>query len=514
MTENKDRFKIRYDNRGAKVIFDGSPLCFLNKSRNEHFNLTNKSAKFYKALKQLGQESAFSIELATELKKQMDEVFTEITKSKKPKEKEVVEPNKEIDTWDKLKDVINRNMYKRDEEFKFLIACVISLWFRQNDFIFILPVGERGTGKSTMLKAFDGSGLTHSEDTFSLNAFAPGLASVGEQRFSLLDECIDKTLIIHDMSASLSLPKEAKLKVLGEITNSYDEDGLSKFSPGAGSRKYGGAYNFIGGITYRFLRNNWSVISNTGRFLYYKLREVEFRKIIDSKLIPNKTELNAAVKGFLYNLNEQYKELTKDHKWNKIIVSQNSIEYMKDFFDVYKKYLQVVWKQDEKELQYDPLYKLENPVRRYNQALMLLKAIAFLKGRDKVLMDDFRDIRQIFWGIDNKGERKKKLKLIDEEDLPDFRNKSWNRYSLFEVASKKELERLWGLDRPDQKEPEPFDKQAIEMHESMLPERVDPTPNEEEEPPIEEPEYFPLPEEISELEKAHDRQMRRQGGDL
>ena len=513
MTENKNPFRIIYEGSGAKILFNGSPLCFLIKSKNDHMKLTSKLGKFYKGLKEIGQESVFNPDLANRLKKEIDEVFTRITKAKQPKEEEIVEPDKSIDSWKKLAEVINKNMLKREEDFKFLIACVISLWFRQNDFIFVLIVGERGTGKSTMLKAFDKSDLTHSEDTFTLNAFAPGTASIGEITYSLLDECINKSLIIHDMSASLSLPNEPKLKFLGEITNSYDEDGLSKFSPGAGSRRYGGAYNFIGGITYRFLRNNWKVLSNTGRFLYYKIRDIGFREIIDSKLIPNKTELNSAVKGFLYNLEEEYKELVKNKKWNRIRIHENSEKYMKDFFEVYERYIQV---QNVKEdgkwvLEYDPFFKLEKPVRRYHQAVMLLKAIAFLEGKNKVTMDDFRDIRQIFWGIDNKGERKAKLKLINEKDLPDFKGK-WNKFSLFDAESKKEYEARLGLNKPDEPELETkWINEVTETHADML---EPSTPDNPEEYPEQEFDDYPQVEEKSRMEIEHERYLKRTGGDL
>lgn len=442
-TENiKEQFELVYESKGVKILFNKTPLCFLTKSKNDHLKITSKQSKFYKALKELGKEKLFTIELANTLKNEIDKVFSEIEKGLQPKTREEVKPNTEIKEWIDLAEIINQNLYNREEEFKFIMSCVVSLWFRENDFIFILVVARRGEGKSTILKSFDGSELVYSVDSFSANALAPGTANIGEDRHSLLDESENRNLIVHDMSASLSLPREVKLKVLGEITNSYDEDGLSKFSPGAGNRRYGGVYNFIGGITHRFLQNNWKDISNTGRFLYYKMKELDFEKIIRSELVPNKTELNAAVKGFLQNLNEEYKNLTKDGKKIEFKIYDLGIDMMIDFFKVYEKYLQVVWDKDKKELKYDPLYHVENPTRRYRQALMLLKAMAFLEGKTKINFGDFDRIKQIFWGIDNKGERKKKLELIEEfSDLPSFKGKKWSLFSLYDVETKQEYKK-------------------------------------------------------------------------
>jgi len=437
----RKQFKLQYESKGVKILYNDSPFCFLKKSENDHVKMTSKRSKFYLGLKQLGKEDLFSIELANGLKKEIEKVFNEIEKQKQPKKREKVEPNLLIESWDDLAEVINQNLHDREEEFKFIMACVVSLWFRENDFIFVLTVARRGEGKSTILKSFDGSELVYSVDSFSANALAPGTANIGEKRESLLDESENRNLIVHDMSASLSLPREVKLKVLGEITNSYDEDGLSKFSPGAGNRRYGGIYNFIGGITYRFLQNNWKDISNTGRFLYYKMRELNFEDIIRSGLVPNKKELNAAVKGYLINLHEYYKELTKDGKKIEFKVYDVGKEMMIDFFKVYERYLQVVWDKDKKDYRYDPLYHVENPNRRYRQALMLLKAMAFLEGKTKINFNDFDRIKQIFWGIDNKGERKKKLKLIDDFDLPNFRNKKWSLFSLYDVETSEEYQK-------------------------------------------------------------------------
>lgn len=495
--ENFERFGYTFEPKGCYIILDGKTLCFLTKKDNEHLKLTSKRAKFYNSLNEIGEKDLFSIEIAIELKDIIDKEWAKerskkhIKDTKEETKEDIVEPNEEIDSWERLAEVINRNMYDREEEFKFVMACVISLWFHENDFIFLLVVARRGEGKSTILKSFDGSCRIHSVDTFSANALAPGLASIGDERYNLLEKCKNKTLIIHDMSASLSLPDQVKVKVLGEFTNSYDEDGLSKFSPGAGDRRYGGAYNLIGGITHGFLQSNWKDISNTGRFLYYNMRELDFEKIVRSELVPNSKELNAAVKGYLWNLDKKYKELTKDGKKIKFNIYSLGIDMMIDFFKVYEKYLQVVSIKNEKgkyEFQYNPLYHVENPNRRYRQALMLMRAMAFLEGKTKINFNNFEGIKQIFLGIDNKTKRKQKLELINKEDLPNFQNKKWDRYTLFNVKSKKDLERITELsDIHDEFEPPELPEYEFEIE--FEPERpeLEPTqPDYPDEPPEEE----------------------------
>jgi len=454
--ENFDRFNWEFDPKGCYITLDESTLCFLSKKENEHLKLTSKRAKLYNSLKEIGKEDLFSIEIATELKDIIDKEWAKERSKKRIKEvteekEDITKISKDIDSWEKLADIINKNFYDREKEFKFVMTCVISLWFHENDFIFLLVVARRGEGKSTILKPCKGSDLTHSVDTFSANALAPGLASIGDERYSLLEKCKNKTLIIHDMSASLSLAEQVKQKVLGEFTNSYDEDGLCKSSPGAGSVRYGGAYNLIGGITPRFLQSNWKAISDTGRFLYYKMRELDFEKIVRSKLIPNKKELNSAVKGYVWNLEKKYKELTKDGKKIEFEIFPLGIDMMIDFFKVYEKYLQVVYITDKKKFKHSPDYPVENPNRRYRQALMLMKAMAFLEGKTKINFNNFEDIREIFLGIDNKIVRKKKLKVIDPFYLPNFQNKKWDRYSLFNVESERESERVTeNPDNPDE----------------------------------------------------------------
>lgn len=439
-----ERFKFKYETKGCRISLDDMPLVFITRRLEEHLKIGNKNGKFYKRLKEVGKEELFYPELTNNIIKSIEVNFVKIRKQKEIQTEKLIEADTSIKTWNDLKKVLNKNLYKREEEYKFVMACIISQWFTENDYIFILLIARRGEGKSTLLNPFDGSDLILSIDQCTTNAFAPGTAEVGEVKASLLEQAKGKTLIIHDFTALLSLAKDQRIKIFGDITNSYGKEGLKKFSPGAGNKRYGGGYNLIGGITYDIFKPNKKLLTQTGRFLYYRLPELDFMKLAKSNKVPNSSELQKAVQGYLFNLKIRF-----DKDKPKIVISDDVKRKMWKFFRIYEHYLKVYKYKYTPKDSFDTKYKLrynkdvhiENPNRRYRQALMLLKAVAFIEGKTEVSEKDFDTIKVLFQGIDDPKTIHKKLELIPNNILGGIGNK-------FEIFESKE-------DIPNDEEGEP-----------------------------------------------------------
>ncbi len=449
-----ERFKFNYETKGCRIYLDDIPLVFITQRLEEHLKIGSKNGKFYKRLKEVGKEDLFYPQLTNDIIKSLEHNFAKVREKKEAQTEKVIEANTSIKTWEDLAEVINRNLYNREEEFKFTMACITSLKFVENDFINTLFIAPRGAGKSSLLNPFDGSPLVLSIDQCTTNAFAPGTAEVGEIKSSLLEDCKGKTLIIHDMTALLSLSKDQRIKIFGEITNSYGKQGLKKYSPGAGNRRYGGGYNLIGGITYDVFKPNKRLLSQTGRFLYYKLPELNFLQLAMSDKVPNSEELQKAVQGYLFNLEIRFKK-----EKPKITFSREIKTEMWKFFDIYKHYLKVYnYKYTPKD-SFDTKYKLkyhgdvqiEEPNRRYRQAIMLLKAIVFIEGRTEVSLKDFNNIKVLFQGIDDPKIIHKKLKLIPNSVF----HSTLDKFKVFESEKFKE-------DKPEDEEDKSTDQESEE----------------------------------------------------
>lgn len=346
-------------------------------------------------------------------------------KKKEDKKKETIDNIKKIPilgdlnirTWEQMSKIVEDNLYQRKDEFLMVLSNIVSLWFAKKDFFWLLIIGVRGCGKSELLRCFDNSEFTYTTDVFSLNALAPGWAKNddGSNVYSLLDEMKDRTFINPDLTAALGQRKDVKIKGFKELSNAYDPRGLIKFSPGAGNRRYGGNFNFIGAITKKVYYINVELLEDMGRFLKLELKKIPFRLKIQHE--PNTDVINHTVIGFLRNLKKKF-----DREKPVITIGKETDNYLMDIMDVYEEYIRVFPKKNQYghftgDYEYMDQYDIEEPSRRYKQIKMACEAKVFIENRKEITREDIDFFKPLLWGLDNQSVRLAKMTLFPKAKL-------------------------------------------------------------------------------------------------
>lgn len=336
------------------------------------------------------------------LKEEMDKCIEEV---KDDEIEEEFKYDESIDSWDKLKEIIRTNVVKREHTFKIVLATIASQWYADQGAVFLNLIAPRSKGKSSVLKCFPTNEFTMELLDCTLQAFAPGTADEEQTAHSILDECEDKTLIIHDASALLS-GKDTKVdKVFEMFKASWGAGAHRKFSPGAGNRSYGGNYNMIMGITPRIYRKNIENFNTSGRFLYHKLPPInESEIILSGRTHPNFDRVKEACMGFLHNLHEKVKPIE---------INQSFRESANNFLQIYRKY-QLIWRNSDGELVYHSDWEPEGILRRYNQMEMLAKGKALVEGKESIDSGDFEELKSLVMGADSLKEVHSKIKVLED----------------------------------------------------------------------------------------------------
>lgn len=107
-----ERFEFKYETKGCRIFLDNDPFIFINRRADNHLKVRSKRGNFYNALKEVGKEELFYSELITDIIKSLEINFVENREQKEVQKEEPIEVDITIDTWDKLKKVINKNLFQ------------------------------------------------------------------------------------------------------------------------------------------------------------------------------------------------------------------------------------------------------------------------------------------------------------------------------------------------------------------------------------------------------------------
>lgn len=439
-----ERFNFYFEHKKnrTKILLDDLPLCEIDKDSTH--KLLTKSGGLFKALNTLRELNLFYPNL---LKKIQSYIIEESDKykSKEREEKEdsnereekINVPNLEIKTWEDMKEILNKNLLDATKSFLIKLGSIVGLWYLDfddsiNDFCWIIFIGVRGAGKSVLDNSFLHGEFTLHTDTLTPNSLAPGTPKTDvDKPHSLLDDVKGKALFIHDLTSTLSLSIKDKLKICGDLTNSYGKEPLNKYSPGLGLEPYGAKYTFIGSLTERVYVANKSLLDNMGRFLYFYVKKKDHKLM--KKYKPNSKILNESTSGFLTNLRKRF-----DIEIPKLRISDEADEYLDNLLDVYEEYIQVLryWDKEKKNYVffYNLRYDFECPLRRRKQLVILINAIKFIKNdKTPISKVDVDFVKPLLWGMDKTHERTTKIeKMINNNPFIE----ELNPYELFNCKDK------------------------------------------------------------------------------
>ncbi len=426
-------FNFETNSSGVKISCKGDYICYLNWADNQHLKIgypNNPLHKYFKDNYKEFEDPDFKTKLIQIIKNSIEEKKVDTLKAlKEEKEIKRIKPDISIKKLKQLEIIFNDNLYNRWEDFRLMLYTVVSYFFIKRDCVFLIIINPKGLGKSTLCECLPDSDYVISTDNLTNEALAPGTPNEGDVANSLLDDCEDKTLITHDMSALLSSNEQKKDIFFGIMTNAYGLQPYKKYSPGSGNREYGGGFNFIAGITPSTYYKNKFRFDDNGRFLIYELRDLDQIEAIKKRMTnPGVEKIKMAVQGLLFNLNKEKKNMKEE-----IILPERTNKYIWEFFAIYQ-YYKLVWRSWNKDkenysgdYEFKKKYKKDGVARPYNQLIMLCEAKCFVEGRKSITMKDVDYFKPIFYGMDNENTRKLKLDKLPEEYKLD------NMYKLFDV---------------------------------------------------------------------------------
>ena len=259
--------------------------------------------------------------------------------------------------------------------YKNIMAIIVSMYYAETESLYGIVLAAAGSGKSTLLEMFESCDNVKSFDNSTMNVMASGTAVEDEEKYSLLDDAADKTLIVHDLTSFFE-DDQAKLKNFkGVLENIYGRVGYRKASPGSGIHTYGKRLNLIFGVnprafwmTYKGTKQRIGPdLIATERYIYFKVPErdqsSDYRsgRVITKEI---KEKLRDDTAKFVNNL--QYTEIT---------ISKEDREMIADKIDGYFGSLGknvFNWKKNTK-------------TRRYMQCEQFCKSLACIDGRKKIL---------------------------------------------------------------------------------------------------------------------------------
>lgn len=308
-----------------------------------------------------------------------------IQEDKKKKEiTELVIPNRNITTWEQLKEVTSDTLFNRESEVKIILATIISKWFQKNTSIYLMLIGIPGCGKSTLTDCFDGNEFTLHNDEVTMQSFIPGTTDATQKSSAFLKLISGKTLMTQDLSGILGTDERLIRRFIRFLSAVYGRKVYRKHSPGTGLMILPADFNFIFGITPYVLFDkgmNFDPIKeiiNSQKFLFLRMDvdvEVENR-IIDNDLPEvDLQEVQEAVRGFLKN-----KE--KESKGFQSTITKELTEQWKLKFEEYNEKSKY-WNGEYHKNQAD-----KNRIRLWHEFRSLSTAFCLIEGRKEVNRED------------------------------------------------------------------------------------------------------------------------------
>lgn len=328
----------------------------------------------------------------------------------KLQENNQIEPDLSVDSWDNFKERLESYIDGRTEDYKFILTIIASYWFIEDDAdfgIYIILLAPKGKGKSALLSSFNDSEHVICLDNLTIEAWAPGNPDPSSKIKGVADIVKDHTLLMHDTTSLFGNDEKKLMKILSDFEQSFGKEPFRKGMPGK-IQEFGGGWNGIFGIPPQIFNSNKLNFLKTSRFLVRELKPIDERKILlEGRAQPNKEKIKKICCGFIENLHNKAMTFKPE-------ISAEVKYYIVEFLQVYVKWLMVYKKQGEKLKYHD--YESEGYMRRYNQIIVLIKALLLIEGRMTATIEDAKYFLKMLWFAEDKDTTIQKIRLI-----PDFK---------------------------------------------------------------------------------------------
>lgn len=271
--------------------------------------------------------------------------------------------------------------------------------------VWVIVVAPPSGGKSEILQStFDLTGWVHPLSSLTPQTFISGMQS-SVKNTSLLDEIKGKTVVMKDVTTLVSMNKDDRRNILGQMREIYDKRFDKAFGTGE-NKSWEGHVGWLGAITPK----GAEIFSQHGamgeRFIFYQFEQPDREEVLN-KAADNQEKnmelqqliLKGAMSGYLDPVLPATKNLSEEEK--KVILDKDTKEVLKEITSFATKARSSV------ELQFKTnevtfVYPHEMPTRFYVQLLSLAGGALFCKKvhGQKVELDkaDFLLLSNLAWG--------------------------------------------------------------------------------------------------------------------
>jgi hypothetical protein len=181
-------------------------------------------------------------------------------------------------TFKKVKECFGKWLYIEDElVLDVVFATVVANRFL-GDPVWLFLISAPGGSKSEILRALGTLEEIYMLSSLTENTLISGLKNKTDP--SLIPKLDGKILVIKDFTAILSIHKEARASIIGDLRDAYDGECSKTF--GTGERKsYKSKFGLIAGVT-PVIDKHWAVQADLGeRFLRFRIRLDNRQKAIE-----------------------------------------------------------------------------------------------------------------------------------------------------------------------------------------------------------------------------------------
>jgi len=382
-----------------------------------------KMAGYYFA-RGLDKKEILDVLLAWNLKNQppMEESEIEIVadsvdkreKKKSPRPLLLAEAKKIIAKW----------LYFEDDTVIDIVLAVAATTLSSHDPLWIVLVGAASTGKTELLRSFDGMKDTCFIDRVTPASFATGLKSA-KGILELLNNC-KKTMVIQDLSSIQSKPPYEKNEIIDNLRQIYNGSYYNHW--GSGKKvHWAGKFNLLSGSTLEI--ESHSSMSELGeRFLYCRIASsnATAREEMDKKAWDTggmEKEAREEISGAIWGVLESVKAINIDE----ITISQDVVEFLRPLVNITATLRSPVkrnpYRQDQ--IEYEP--QPEGPGRMAKAIKILMKGLAAVRGRTECDIADYEGAVKICADSISSIRRRVLRTLLDNRNKSFMRAKDFAR---------------------------------------------------------------------------------------
>jgi ABC-type dipeptide/oligopeptide/nickel transport system ATPase subunit len=278
-----------------------------------------------------------------------------------------------------LKEIIEdiRSIYYLDEEDESLIHIILAIILSRlqpYQKLWIIIIGDSGSGKSSILSLFENKERTKSFQKLTANTFISGrMAKEGKGNLDQIKDLRNKVLIFKDLAQNLSSNKDEQKQIYSQLVDIYDGE-LKRGAYGVDKEYENLNISFIANATPKI--DEQSLINNTlgTRFLLYRMEDKNELEILKKVEENSEKDLTNIIK----NIKNKVNDFLDEKKYQNYEIPEQVVKEIKDWVYIGAK-LRAEGKIDYSNAELVDNMSREIPTRLFKQFLILYRALRSLE---------------------------------------------------------------------------------------------------------------------------------------